>query len=1559
MNRLKKFSRSKSLKNLILASMLALSMTGVYASEDHPQGTLDKLAGQDIPGTDPVLNYSESSYILTKVDESVANTITKYVYDKDLGVMVPEYYRLDLKKTNYGSENTDGKIYYNWLEDGNYVLNRGDSKLSDNSIEYSYNNSYGDSSVAGAEFEYLQWTKTKEDYYELTEGSENLYDIKVAIDPAVKTTTRITSNQNGANINKTFVGIESSGSGIYGGAIYNNGGNIGDINSLFINNSIISNNTNSFGGAILNNSGNIGDINSSFINNSITVNLANSQVTGGAIANFSGSEIHNISGDFLGNSIHAGDSAQLAYGGAIYNAGTVGDITGNFVGNYVTGSKGARGGAIYSDGKLGNITGDFVGNYVYMNSSLGQNNVGFGGAIHLNAGSVSDIVGNFIGNSVTSNCAEGGAIHTYVATNLIKGDFIGNATISSDAHSYGGAIYINDSVGVNSIIGNFIGNYAKSTNSTSVGGAIAHLYGTVDNIVGDFIANYVYSNIDAQGAAICNNDKIGDITGDFIGNNVIAKGSGTGYGGAISNLFQINDITGDFIGNYVQTSSGVAYGGGLYNRGTLNKVQGDFIGNYTSSETALSAGGAIANTGQIKSIQGNFLNNYVVSNNNEVDGGAIYNTGSIDKISGDFTGNYIKSNSGNAYGGAVYNASNASINSIDANFTNNKVLGYSYVKGSAIYNDGKISSVSGNFINNTTTKAELKEGYSGASAIFNGINAEIGDIKANFVGNGAGGKESFGAGAISNGGSIGDITGDFYKNYSSSDLQTMGGAVLNALGSVGNITGDFVGNYSESKLIAIGGAITNSIGTIGNIKGNFINNRVSASSYTLGGAIANFMGYIGFYDKESKVLQYAEIINSSFYDNYAESKNNVALGGAIFSTTPLNITADNGKSIFSGNKTISKGKTEYNALGVYGYYNTDENGNSGYIDPKNDGNLVKENTASLTLKAVNNGVIQFDDKISGGAIKNGATENDLIILETPEYSYDMKITGDDTGKVILNNDVKNAKISLDTVSLYLGARDNVLDNNNLTLNSGTINMVNNKAGVSSLNTLTINGDTNMVADVDLAKGAMDRFSANLYRVNKGNLHVLGMNMLSDAPEGQDVTEIYFAQVGLKDNVINGVNETPTSHQTTAYTPIYKYNVMYDNRENAGYFLFTKGDRIFTPGGGIENTGNPSDAFNPSILASPVATQAGAYSTQLQTFNYAFQHADTFMPLPSNERFSLRNSDKYAITSYDNLSLANNDFHEKAIWVRPYTSFENIPLKNGPKVDTITYGTLVGGDSSFKELRNGWGRVFTGYVGYNGSSQSYSGVNTYQNGGLIGATQTFYKGNFFTALTASAGASAGESHNMYGHENFSTLMAGIASKSGYNIEFKDGKYIIQPTMLLSYSFINTFDYRNSAGVKINSDPLHAIQLNPNVRFIANLKNGWQPYASVGMVWNILDDTKVMANDVRLPEMSIKPYVEYGLGVQKRWKDKYTGYVQAMIRNGGRNGVSLTGGFRWALGKEGKPIEKVQTKTNKTAQVTNTTNGRKIIKQLSQAQRTALGAKPQNTTRTTNVGVLKQL
>ena len=137
------------------------------------------------------------------------------------------------------------------------------------------------------------------------------------------------------------------------------------------------------------------------------------------------------------------------------------------------------------------------------------------------------------------------------------------------------------------------------------------------------------------------------------------------------------------------------------------------------------------------------------------------------------------------------------------------------------------------------------------------------------------------------------------------------------------------------------------------------------------------------------------------------------------------------------------------------------------------------------------------------------------------------------------------------------------------------------------------------------------------------------------------------------------------------------------------------------------------------------------------------------------------------------------------------------------------------------------------------------------------------------------------------------------------------------MFMSYTFANTFDYTNAAGVKIKPSPAHSVQLNPSVRFIANTKNGWQPYASVGMVWNVLNENKVTANAVKLPEMGMKPYVEYGVGLQRNWKDRFTAFGQAMIRNGGRNGIALTGGFRWALGKgvNETPKEKVQAPVQK--------------------------------------------
>ena len=836
----------------------------------------------------------------------------------------------------------------------------------------------------------------------------------------------------------------------------------------------------------------------------------------------------------------------------------------------------------------------------------------------------------------------------------------------------------------------------------------------------------------------------------------------------------------------------------------------------------------------------------------------------------------------NTHGGAISNTNGSQIGDIHGDFLNNSTITtQNNGDGGAIYNNDSITGdIKGHFVGN------FSQGNGGA--IYNYNNSEIGDIEGDFIRNTSAGT----AGVIYNGTNsiIGDIKGSFIENSAAFG----GGVIRNTESQIGNIDGLFIKNYSGQRGGAIcnennstimdinadfiensadkyGGAIHNTNSEMGSITGDFIGNTTGFG----GGAIYNDRtiadisgNFIGNSSEERGGAIFntgditGSIINSSFINNYINYNGTPDLdgpqGAAIYTNKDLNIIADNDSSIFSGNYTET-------------------------ADGVRDDNAIYVDGATLSFDLKNGGSIVMKDNIDG--------TND----------YEVNITGDDKEMTTfyMHNDIRNSILSAGNTTLHT---------------------INDEVHTYNVNSFTLTGDTNFVADVDLAGEDMDKIESDSYGTHMGNLHVIGMNLLNDAPAGRDTTEIYFAQPGLMNNVVNGTGELPDQYQT-AYTPIYKYNVDYEVREDdGGYFLFTRG--------GGADTGNPSDNFNPAVLNTPVANLAAGQATINESFKYVFEHADAFPQLPAAERMAQIKNDYYALstdynTNLDGLGGLNGglapEFHNDGAWVRPYVTFESMNLKNGPDVDAITYGTLIGFDSDFEDFGHGWTGVTTGYVGYNGSQLNYSGNDTSMNGGLLGVTQTFYKGDFWTAITASAGASVGETSTMYGSEDFTSLLAGVGSKTGYNFEFKEGKYILQPIMFLSYTFVNTFDYTNAAGVKIESDPLHTIQLNPSVRFIANLKNGWQPYASVGMVWNLLNQTDTTANGVSLPDMHVKPYVEYGIGVQKRWADKFTAFFQTMIRNGGRNGVALTGGFRWNLGKD---PDKTVNNVNKVKKVIKT-------------------------------------
>lgn len=1059
------------------------------------------------------------------------------------------------------------------------------------------------------------------------------------------------------------------------------------------------------------------------------------------------------------------------------------------------------------------------------------------------------------------------------------------------------------------------------------------------------IADTLFKN-NSNGAvynASNNGGTITELNADFVDNAIIKNNLTADWnfaeGGAVNSYPNIDNINGNFIGNYIEASSDSqridADGGAFY--GNASNIRGHFVNNYIK---------LTSNTGSLYG-----------------EGGAIrFSMADNANIVGDFIGNFVELESASegqvvAYGGAVWGSSVT----VTGDFINNHVLainhseskGSTWAEAGALYGGGNIT---GNFIGNYA-KSITNSTYASAHA---GALAGGGTIKGDFIGNFAEAiseNDSAGAygGAVYITSNTNNITGNFFNNYAKAEGATTnvyayGGAIsTNWLNNSNSMSGLFIGNHVESSYASYGGAVDTKIrdGATLNIEADFINNYAEADMYAKGGAISiegqKLQKPIQNMSKYSIVKQ--EVVNQdgsvyktlySVCDASGKQISTAEFEQAVEANKVAGLT-DNGTSSYS----ITKEEYDY-ILQIYG---EDYIKSVAYMEnPKDiftititapeqlDINTVREQHAHLVIKNSNltgnyteapdakGGALYSEDAtvkiltdngkttyISGNYAKIGDTiDENAIYLDKGELIFDVQngssivlndnvnginystyIIGDKDSTFVLNNSIKNAEqVNLIDTNLVM-TKENWLNGNDLYLHSGTVNLINNTVGTMTPEILGISGDTNILVDVDLANETMDKISANDYAAHNGNLIVSGMNLLSDSKG--DKTEIFFAEQGLKDNVLNGTGELPDKYQT-AYTPIYKYKVNYDNRDDGGYFVF---DRF---GGG-----NSSESYNPSVLATPVTTQAGGQSVVNETVRFAFQHMDMFSQMPLSARIAYINKNRYAISEGVPQYNSELEYLDKGYWVKPFTSFEKINLNHGPDVDAITYGTLVGFDGKFRELKHGWYNVQSIYGGYTGSQMSYSGVDTSFNGGIAGLTETFYKGNFFTALTATAGGGAGTSSTMYGNEDYTMLMGGIGSKSGYNFEFKDGKYILQPIMFMNYSFVNTFDYTNAAGVRIKSDPLHTFQLNPQMKFIANLQNGWQPYASVGVVWNVLNVSKVRANEVILPKMSVDPYVEYGVGLQRNWKDRFTGFAQAMVRNGGRNGVALTFGFRWAIGK----------------------------------------------------------
>ena len=785
----------------------------------------------------------DSAYTLTEVSSpSGNNVITRYEYNAETGDLTAKYYRLDLKKTEYGTGENSTTVNANVVNSTVPVTAKYDdasTKTYDNNYTAPVINS-GDTTITNAIFNNIS-----------------------------STTGMITA----------FKNTET--------------GNVEHLNADFINNSITLNKNISFytyDAFLISNRGTIGDVNGNFVNNNFNFQIPSEfdlYVCGSAfIGNKSSSDnssIGNIKGNFINNSFITNLTSHgyikiygaLFVGNYAFGTSTIGDINSNFIGNNVNIYSSAHGninggGYIgnWGNSTIGNIKGDFVNNNLVLKVGNYESTIEGGGFIGNYASSsneqfIGDINSNFIDNTVmvsapTATVAGGGIIGNYnyynssqkgLSIGNINGDFINNKiTVSGKAIVQGGTL---------------IGNYTYNTASAT----------TIGDITGDFINNSVeisgYSSSVRTTGLIgnyVNNSgynrsviaRIGKINADFYNNNVTTYGNYT-YGGIITNHVEggygnyavIDSIQGEFINNGLKntytSSSSYTRGGAIYSNSTITNGITDslFRGNYVDASGNAQGGAIYVSNYYMEKINADFINNYASSANYMAQGGAIYLDAYSLSINGDFIGNHVQGQT--AQGGAVYANRIHGINGIFSNNYASSTSGSAY--GGALYLNNYIFSLNSNYENNYVTTSNGKA-YGGA--IYNNAqqsHAFTGD----FIGNHAQATGSSGAaygGVIYNTNSM-YIEANFKDNYAkASNGKAYGGAIYNAGGmTISNST--FSGNYDSTGSNAIYNTGTVSIGynvtfddkisgsngklniSVKNIK---INNTITGNTVNLNGA---------------------------------------------------------------------------------------------------------------------------------------------------------------------------------------------------------------------------------------------------------------------------------------------------------------------------------------------------------------------------------------------------------------------------------------------------------------------------------------------------------------------------------------------------------------------------------------------------------------------------------------------------------------------------------------------------------------------------------------------------
>lgn len=1209
----------------------------------------------------------------------------------------------------------------------------------------------------------------------------------------------------------------------------------------------------------------------------------NGSIIASTITNETGKEFINNSG----NEITADSFTNQ---GSVTNNGTINagslnnssSITGN-TGSLTISNGGTNSGTISQN--IVSVTGGTLNNENSITANEFNNSATISGS-----GSLTATTGNNSGNITQDNVT-------------IKGDYTNTGTITSNDNFTNSG---NISGGGGKLIVN------KGSNSGSISQDTLETSGTFEN-KGSIIANITNGGTFTNNGTIGTNQNKAEITnnGTFTNNNsVIAsaitnnadktftnagnvvtdtitnngtfdgKGSITIGGGENTGTITQNNITinGNFANNGDMTANNsFSNSADITGGGNLNINNGNNTGNITQGE--ITVDGKLTNTGGSISA-GSIANNGTISLEN---GSSLEITGSDGTLGGIIdaigTGNNLAAGNNNVTGTInIGNSSTASDLTLESgnvvadavvNITQNGEFKLEGGETTLNSNDtwaGKVSLNGGNLTTNVTQNgildADTGELTVGSGSLTIGQGSSIaGDVTTEI----ADGTTL----NINNGGEVTLNSGDNWNGTVSLNGGKLDVSGLTANGTLHGNSGDLIAGTGNLN-IGTGSYIENEVAiqTSGNINitGDGIvgidDNDTLASSSIISLKDNGTLNYGNTKDPSFKIE--AESGNLNLLEN---SKMTIDGSSSIADAVALDIQKNATLTLASAEINLDKADkwngTIDNQGGTINTDNVTQSSSTAALI-QSDGTTNINNTSNITLGE--------KSEISGGDIN---ITNNSVLNTVNAHITGGNMTIDENSAFV----VKNGTFELDKI---IASGDGAMQN-------ALIHTMNGERNMSSIGELNIANQANFNIDIHARSNQItsnDQFMVGsmtgdgVARIDQWSLNgdIFGW----DAPIDRNIVldHIFVDKDG---NPLEGNIEIT---RDATLTPIGWYQL---NQHGSGAGALYSLDMI---------------KFNPHVFRGQVTTIA-QWQNQLAIDDMLFTHS---MVLPSfkDEDGGVASSglmaNRYAAT---NPLFAPYQYSRKdgGLWYKMYGNFENLNmnLSGLGRVGNNSYGALIGADFGLKELKNGWKFMPTAYIGYNGAHQTYPGVGAYQNGGQAGFLGTWYKNNWIIGGLVYGGI-YDNVMNVGGHaDNTFNYFAGAATKFAYNWRFHRD-WVLQPNFMAAYNFFGQQNWHSDYGqMGMMAGMLNGVNVAPGINLIWE-KETFSIYGTLQYMYNVNGAVGGQAGNVGLPQLEMeRGYIQYGIGFTKKFTDRFSGYLQAVLRNAGRTGCGFQMGFNFLLGK----------------------------------------------------------